>query len=92
MLTNPQRVRPEDKPLADLALKTAEKCKAAAMTVWAMLPPPVHAKVLRVTRQLDALNTELYAGKNYVRGVQRQTDRTFKTDSVGLRQYLGGSY
>ena len=30
MLTNPQRVRPEDKPLADLALKTAEKCKAAA--------------------------------------------------------------
>ena len=63
MLTNPQRVRPEDKPLADLALKTAEKCKAAAITVWAMLPPPVHAKVLRVTRQLDALNTELYAGK-----------------------------
>ena len=29
MLTNPQRVRPEDKPLADLALKTAEKCNAA---------------------------------------------------------------
>ena len=46
MLTNPQRVRPEDKPLADLALKTAEKCKAAAATAWAMLPPPVHAKML----------------------------------------------
>ena len=34
MLTNPQRVRPKDKPLADLALKTAEKCKAAAATAW----------------------------------------------------------
>ena len=26
MLINAERVRPEDKPLADLALKTAEKC------------------------------------------------------------------
>jgi hypothetical protein len=41
MLTNPQRVRPEDKPLADLALQTNEKCKAAYMSAWAMLPPPV---------------------------------------------------
>ena len=63
MLTNPQRVRPEDKPLADLALKTAEKCKAAAATAWAMLPPPVHAKVLRLTQQADALNTQLSKGK-----------------------------
>ena len=47
MLTNPQRVRPEDKPLADLALKTAEKCNAAHAAAWPMLPPPVHAKVLR---------------------------------------------
>ena len=63
MLTNPQRVRPEDKPLADLALKTAEKCNAAFATAWAMLPPPVHAKLLSLTRQVDALNTQLSKGK-----------------------------
>src|SRR5271155_1565464 len=63
MLANPQRVRREDKPLADLALKTAEKCNAAAATAWAMLPPPVHAKVLSLTRQVDALNMQLDRGK-----------------------------
>jgi hypothetical protein len=63
MLTNPQRVRPEDKALADLALKTAEKCKAAFATPWAMLPPPVHAKMLGLARQTGTLNTELSKGK-----------------------------
>ena len=63
MLTNPQRVRPEDKPLADLALKTAEKCKAAVAVAWAMLPPPAHPQLLRLTRQVDALVTQLYKGK-----------------------------
>jgi hypothetical protein len=63
MLTNPKRVRPEDKPLADLALKTAEKCKTAAATAWAMLPPPAHAKVLKLIQQSDALNTQLYKAK-----------------------------
>ena len=29
MLTNPERVRPEDKPLADLALKTARKMQSS---------------------------------------------------------------
>src|SRR5205814_1808169 len=55
MLTDPQRVRPEDRPLADLALKTAEKCKAAAVAVWTMLPPPAHGKIISLTRQADAL-------------------------------------
>jgi hypothetical protein len=48
MLTNPQRV-PEDKPLADLALQTDEKCKAAYTSAWAMLPPPVRAKMLGIS-------------------------------------------
>jgi uncharacterized caspase-like protein len=63
MLTNPQRVRPEDKPLADLALQTNEKCKAAYMSAWAMLPPPVRAKVLGVSRKNDALVKQLSDGK-----------------------------
>jgi hypothetical protein len=63
MLINAERVRLEDKPLADLALKTAEKCNEAFATAWLMLPPPVHAKLLRLQRQGDALNTQLSMGK-----------------------------
>ncbi len=63
MLINPQRVGPEDKPLWDLALKTAEKCTEAHAASWLMLPPAVHAKLLRVKRQADALNTQLSKGK-----------------------------
>lgn len=63
MLTNPQRVRPEDKPLADLALQTNEKCKAAYTSAWAMLPPPVRAKVIGISRKADALVKQLSNGK-----------------------------
>jgi hypothetical protein len=63
MLTNPQRVRPEDKPLADLALQTDEKCKAAYTSAWAMLPPPVRAKMLGISRKSDALVKQLSDGK-----------------------------
>jgi hypothetical protein len=63
MLINPQRVRPEDKPLADLAIKTAEKCNAAHAISWLMLPPAVRAKLLRVKQQGDALNAQLSKGK-----------------------------
>lgn len=52
MLTSKQRVRPEDKPLADLALKAYEKCKAAVTTTWAMLPPPANTKMFGVAQQM----------------------------------------
>ena len=63
MLTNPQRVRPEDKRLVDLVLKTTEKCNAAFATALAMLPPSVHAKVLSFKRKGDTLNKQLSEGK-----------------------------
>jgi hypothetical protein len=63
MFTSTQRMRPEDKPLADLHLKAYDKCKAVMRAVWAMLPPAVNAKVLAVAGQFDALNAELYTGK-----------------------------
>jgi Caspase domain len=63
MLIDAERIRPEDKPLVDLALKTAEKCDSAHATAWLMLPPPVHAKLLDVKRQSDALNIQLAKGK-----------------------------
>jgi hypothetical protein len=44
MLTNKQRLSPEDKPLADFALKTAAKCKAVMVRVWTTLPPPANTR------------------------------------------------
>ena len=63
MFTSTQRMRPEDKPLADLHLKAYDKCKAVMRAVWAKLPPAVNAKVLGVAGQIDALNADLYTGK-----------------------------
>jgi hypothetical protein len=56
MLSNTERVRLEDKPLASRALKIAEQCKAFAAAPWAMLPPTTHAKVISVQRRADTLN------------------------------------
>jgi hypothetical protein len=63
MLTNPQRVRPEDKPLADLALQTNEKCKAAYASAYAMLPSSERAKLLGISRKSAALVKQLTDGK-----------------------------
>jgi hypothetical protein len=84
MLINPQRVGPEDKPLADLALKTAEKCNEAHATAWLMLPPVVHAKLLRVKRQADALNTQLSKGKI--------TFGEYNQKNIQLKKQLASAY
>jgi caspase domain-containing protein len=63
MLTNTQRLRPEDKPLADLAIKTLERCRAAYAPVYAMLPPQVKDMMLGAQRRQDALIAELYVRK-----------------------------
>ena len=63
MLANSQRVRPEDKPLADLAMRTAEKCKTASSKAFSMLPAIAQAKVHALQLKADALNKELHDGK-----------------------------
>jgi hypothetical protein len=63
MLANSQRVRPEDKPLAGLAMRTAEKCKTASSKAFAMLPATTQAKVRALQGKADALNKQLYDGK-----------------------------
>ena len=60
MLTNTERLRPEDKPLADLAIKTLERCRAAHA---AILPRQVNTLILGFQRRQDALIAELYVGK-----------------------------
>ena len=63
MLKNAERLKPKDRPLADLAIKTLEKCRAAYVDVYAILPPQVSAMIHGVERQQDALVADLYRGK-----------------------------
>ena len=63
MLTNREKLRPKDKPLADLAIKTLEKCRAAYAPVYAMLPAQAKALIEGVWQNQDALIAELYNGK-----------------------------
>jgi hypothetical protein len=66
MLTNSQRLRAKDKPLADLAIKTIERCRAGLTPVLAMLPPQVNQYILGIQRRQDALIAELYVGKTTI--------------------------
>jgi hypothetical protein len=63
MLTNSERVRPKDKPLADLAIKTIEKCRKAYAPAFAVLPPEINAMIRGAQQRQDALIAELYVGK-----------------------------
>jgi hypothetical protein len=63
MLTNSDRLRPEDKHLADLAIKTVERCRAAFAPAYAMLPAPVNALVPGAYLRQNALIAEFYVGK-----------------------------
>jgi hypothetical protein len=62
MLTNSERIRAEDKPLADLAIKTIEQCRAAYAPAFAMLPVQVSAMIKGAYQRQDALIAELYVG------------------------------
>jgi uncharacterized caspase-like protein len=63
MLTNKEKLRPKDRPLADLAIKTVEKCRSLLAPVVAMLPTQMLAVIQGIQRKQDALNAELYNGK-----------------------------
>src|SRR5262245_34288448 len=63
MLTNPERLRPEDKHLADLAIKTLERCRAGYAPAYAMLPIQLRAMIPDAESRQDTLAAELYTGK-----------------------------
>ena len=63
MLTNKEKLQPKDRPLADLAIKTLEKCRNGYAPVFAMLPQQVVVLIQGVQREQDAKIAELYNGK-----------------------------
>ncbi len=78
MLTNNEKLRTKDKPLADLAIKTLEKCRSLYAPAYAMLPPQLNILIQGIQRKQDALIAELYNGKI-----------TFGTYNVGLDRLTG---
>lgn len=63
MLKNSERLNPKDRPIADLAMKTLERCRAAYAPVFALLPPQVNTLMQALQRKQDAIIAELYSGK-----------------------------
>jgi hypothetical protein len=63
MLKNAERLKPKDKPFADLAIKALEKGRSAFQDVYAALPAQVTAMIHGIDRRQDANIAELYAGK-----------------------------
>jgi hypothetical protein len=63
MLTDRTRLLPKDKPLADLVLKTIEKCRELVADPIAMLPEQTRLKFQAYYREQDSLIAQLYVGK-----------------------------
>jgi hypothetical protein len=63
MLTNSERIRPKDKPPADLTIKANQECRAAHSAAFAFPPPQINSMIEGVYRYQDALNAEAYVGK-----------------------------
>src|SRR5262249_15335043 len=63
MLADPERLRPQDKPLADLVSKTYKRCRALYAPALAMLPPAVKTVVQGIFPKQDALIGQLSSGK-----------------------------
>ena len=78
MLTNNERLRPKDRPLADLAIKTLEKCRALYAPSFSMLPEAIQIALRGIEQKQDALVAELYNGKI-----------SFGTYNVGMNRLTG---
>jgi hypothetical protein len=63
MLTNRARLLPKEKPLADLARKTLEKCRTLHASAWALLPYQTQVKIHGFETEEDTLIAQLYVGK-----------------------------
>jgi uncharacterized caspase-like protein len=63
MLTSSARLDAKDRPLGDLAIKVVERCRAAYVPAYAMLPEAARTLIEGLYREEDALIAELYIGK-----------------------------
>jgi hypothetical protein len=63
MLTDSTRFLPKDRSLADIFVKTIEKCRALSADAMAMLPQQSQQRLQGYYREQDLLTAQLYRGK-----------------------------
>jgi hypothetical protein len=63
MLTDKTRLRPKDKPLADLAIKTLAMCRSLYADAYALLPQQTRVEVQALNLEQDSLLAQLYVSK-----------------------------
>jgi uncharacterized caspase-like protein len=63
MLKSTEKLDRKDRPIADLAIETVERCRKAYEPVYAMLPPKVKIGIEGIQRSQDAKIAELYSGR-----------------------------
>jgi hypothetical protein len=63
MLTSSARLDAKDRPLGDLVIKVVQRCRAAYVPAYAMLPEAARTLIEGLYREEDALIAELYIGK-----------------------------
>jgi uncharacterized caspase-like protein len=63
MLTSSARLDPKDRPMADLAIKVVEQCRAAYTPAYAMLQEATRTLIEGLYREEDAWIAQLYVGK-----------------------------
>src|ERR1700738_2048552 len=62
-LTNREKLTAKDRPMADQAVKTVEKCREGYGPAYSKLAQPIQSAIHGVERKQDALIAELYVGR-----------------------------
>ena len=63
MLTSSARLEAQDRPMADLAIKVVEQCRAAYAPAYALLQDATRTLIEGLYREEDAWIAQLYSGK-----------------------------
>jgi len=78
MLTSNEKLLNKEKPIADLAVKTLEKCRSLYAPAYSMLPEPMQILVKGIQLKQDALIAEVFNKKI-----------TFGNFNVGMNRLAG---
>ena len=76
MLTDRTRLTPKDRPLADLARKTIEKCRTLYADAYVLLPSQTQTVFQGLEREQDSLIARLYVGQITIGEYNVGMDRT----------------
>ena len=91
MLTNNEKLQPEERPLADLAIKTLKKCRKVSAPIISRLPVNIQLLSQGYERKQDALIAELYNGKITFGEYNTAGERLRGEYLKGISEYIASS-